>query len=287
MPVTKPPVCPQIYATLWSFYIPLTVMIVVYYKIFRAARRIVLEERRAQTHLGPPHTYLQPPPALPAACCNYHNNNTTTPTVVAPPAAAGGGGGGGGGAVKNGGTSPDAVLANLVASGASLLVTTPTGTANPVGGNVSPGSSPAASTPAASGRQHRASTTSTNTTVSSNLGRIWNPNWGTENSGRTGAAAGGAQAAQPTGPGGAQLGQHSSAGPLLLAGAPLGAHAANRILALCRSQCKMRFEGAAGRASVCFGPAGLERGGVTGHLAPGRGPRYGLAMASLWPPRAQ
>ena len=42
----------QIYATLGSFYIPLTVMIIVYYKIFRAARRIVLEEKKAQTHLA-------------------------------------------------------------------------------------------------------------------------------------------------------------------------------------------------------------------------------------------
>ncbi|XP_058792664.1 5-hydroxytryptamine receptor 1-like isoform X2 [Phymastichus coffea] len=41
----------QIYATLLSFYIPLTVMIFVYYKIFCAARKIVLEEKRAQSHL--------------------------------------------------------------------------------------------------------------------------------------------------------------------------------------------------------------------------------------------
>ncbi|XP_050424667.1 5-hydroxytryptamine receptor 1-like [Adelges cooleyi] len=49
----------QIYATLGSFYIPLTVMITVYYKIFRAARKIVLEERRAQTHLENSHCYLE------------------------------------------------------------------------------------------------------------------------------------------------------------------------------------------------------------------------------------
>lgn len=49
----------QIYATLGSFYIPLTVMIVVYYKIFCAARRIVLEERRAQSHLETNHCYLE------------------------------------------------------------------------------------------------------------------------------------------------------------------------------------------------------------------------------------
>ncbi|XP_034255168.1 5-hydroxytryptamine receptor 1-like [Thrips palmi] len=136
----------QIYATLWSFYIPLTVMIVVYYKIFRAARRIVLEERRAQTHLGPPHGYLQP--SAPTACCAYHNS---TP-------AAGASGGGGGNGVKNGGTSPDVMLSNT-------LLTTP---GSGPGGNVSPGSSPAASTPAA--RQHRPSTTSTNTTCSGQLG---------------------------------------------------------------------------------------------------------------------
>lgn len=49
----------QIYATLLSFYIPLTVMIIVYYKIFCAARRIVLEERRAQSHLETNHCYLE------------------------------------------------------------------------------------------------------------------------------------------------------------------------------------------------------------------------------------
>lgn len=41
----------QIYATFGSFYIPLAVMMFVYYKIFRAARKIVEEERRAQSHL--------------------------------------------------------------------------------------------------------------------------------------------------------------------------------------------------------------------------------------------
>lgn len=49
----------QIYATLGSFYIPLSVMITVYYKIFRAARKIVLEERRAQSHLENSHCYLE------------------------------------------------------------------------------------------------------------------------------------------------------------------------------------------------------------------------------------
>lgn len=48
----------QIYATLGSFYIPLTVMMVVYYKIFRAARKIVMDEKRAQSHLES-HCYLE------------------------------------------------------------------------------------------------------------------------------------------------------------------------------------------------------------------------------------
>ncbi|XP_017890992.1 5-hydroxytryptamine receptor 1 isoform X2 [Ceratina calcarata] len=52
----------QVYATLGSFYMPLFVMIQVYYKIFCAARRIVLEERRAQSHLEA-HCYvdIEPP----------------------------------------------------------------------------------------------------------------------------------------------------------------------------------------------------------------------------------
>lgn len=48
----------QIYATFMSFYLPLTVMVVVYYKIFMAARRIVKDERRAQSHLET-HCYLE------------------------------------------------------------------------------------------------------------------------------------------------------------------------------------------------------------------------------------
>ncbi|KAF7272832.1 hypothetical protein GWI33_014396, partial [Rhynchophorus ferrugineus] len=48
----------QVYATMFSFYIPLTVMMLVYYKIFRAARRIVNEEKKAQSHLEP-HCYLE------------------------------------------------------------------------------------------------------------------------------------------------------------------------------------------------------------------------------------
>jgi 5-hydroxytryptamine receptor 7 len=42
----------QIYATFGSFYIPLAVMLFVYYQIFKAARRIVRDEKRAQTRLG-------------------------------------------------------------------------------------------------------------------------------------------------------------------------------------------------------------------------------------------
>ena len=41
----------QIYATLGSFYIPLSVMAAVYYQIFQAAKRIVDEEKKAQSHL--------------------------------------------------------------------------------------------------------------------------------------------------------------------------------------------------------------------------------------------
>lgn len=57
----------QIYATLGSFYIPLAVMLFVYYQIFRAARRIVMEERRAQTRLqgalnGVPQQTIQEKP---------------------------------------------------------------------------------------------------------------------------------------------------------------------------------------------------------------------------------
>lgn len=41
----------QIYATFCAFYLPLIIMLFVYYQIFRAARRIVLDEKRAQTRL--------------------------------------------------------------------------------------------------------------------------------------------------------------------------------------------------------------------------------------------
>ncbi|KAK7864743.1 hypothetical protein R5R35_013619 [Gryllus longicercus] len=88
----------QIYATLGSFYIPLTVMIVVYYKIFRAARRIVMEERRAQSHLethnyveisvrnggGPPEARLAAASSAssPAARAPQHRPSTTSTTTT-------------------------------------------------------------------------------------------------------------------------------------------------------------------------------------------------------------
>lgn len=82
----------QIYATLGSFYIPLAVMMFVYYKIFRAARRIVLEERRAQTHLETTHCYLEinvkngngPPEAKLAT-----NPSTGSSPAISTPATAG------------------------------------------------------------------------------------------------------------------------------------------------------------------------------------------------------
>jgi len=57
----------QIYATLGSFYMPLAVMLFVYYQIFCAARRIVMDEKRAQTRLegalngGPQQTTQEKP----------------------------------------------------------------------------------------------------------------------------------------------------------------------------------------------------------------------------------
>lgn len=57
----------QIYATVGAFYFPLAVMLFVYYQIFRAARRIVMDEKRAQTRLEgalnngvPPQTQEKP-----------------------------------------------------------------------------------------------------------------------------------------------------------------------------------------------------------------------------------
>ncbi|KAK9502186.1 hypothetical protein O3M35_012767 [Rhynocoris fuscipes] len=86
----------QIYATLGSFYIPLAVMMFVYYKIFRAARKIVLEERRAQTHLETSHCFLEinkngsgPESRLavscassPAARAHHRTSTTSTNTTV-------------------------------------------------------------------------------------------------------------------------------------------------------------------------------------------------------------
>jgi 5-hydroxytryptamine receptor 7 len=88
----------QLYATLCSFYIPLTVMMVVYYKIFRAARKIVLEEKRAQSHLeshcyleisvknggGPPENKISsqsPSPANPSRV-NHRSSSASTNTMV-------------------------------------------------------------------------------------------------------------------------------------------------------------------------------------------------------------
>lgn len=103
--VTKDEVCLvsqhigyQLYATMFSFYIPLTVMILVYYKIFRAARRIVNEEKRAQSHLethcyleisvknggGPPENKISsqtPSPANPARV-NHRSSSASTNTMV-------------------------------------------------------------------------------------------------------------------------------------------------------------------------------------------------------------
>lgn len=88
----------QLYATLCSFYIPLAVMMVVYYKIFRAARKIVLDEKRAQSHLeapcyleisvknggGPPENKISsqsPSPANPARV-NHRSSTASTNTTV-------------------------------------------------------------------------------------------------------------------------------------------------------------------------------------------------------------
>lgn len=88
----------QLYATMCSFYIPLTVMMLVYYKIFRAARRIVHEEKRAQSHLDS-HCYLEisvknggghpenkissqsPSPANPGRA-NHRSSSASTNTMV-------------------------------------------------------------------------------------------------------------------------------------------------------------------------------------------------------------
>lgn len=89
----------QLYATLCSFYIPLVVMMVVYYKIFRAARKIVLDEKRAQSHLethcyleisvknggGPPENKISsqsPSPAANPARVNHRSSTASTNTTV-------------------------------------------------------------------------------------------------------------------------------------------------------------------------------------------------------------
>ncbi|KAM8706057.1 hypothetical protein ACLKA7_010358 [Drosophila subpalustris] len=107
----------QIYATVGSFYIPLSVMLFVYYQIFRAARRIVLEEKRAQTHLqqalngtGSPQTATAPSlghtdlgSGNGAGHGHRHssvgNTSLTYSTCGALSTSGGGGGGGGGGGV--------------------------------------------------------------------------------------------------------------------------------------------------------------------------------------------
>lgn len=87
----------QIYATFNSFYLPLTVMVVVYYKIFSAARKIVKDERRAQSHLET-HCYLEinvknggaaeakllgSQPEQPAARGSTASTNTTVSILIA------------------------------------------------------------------------------------------------------------------------------------------------------------------------------------------------------------
>lgn len=90
----------QVYATLCSFYIPLAVMMLVYYKIFQAARKIVLEEKKAQSHLethcyleisvkngdGPPENKISsqtPSPANPPRV-NHRSSSSSTNTMVSP-----------------------------------------------------------------------------------------------------------------------------------------------------------------------------------------------------------
>ncbi|CAG2163032.1 unnamed protein product [Oppiella nova] len=59
----------QLYATLSAFYIPLTVMIVVYYKIYLAAKRVVEAEQRDQRpSTATPHT-----PQLPLLKCQQNS----------------------------------------------------------------------------------------------------------------------------------------------------------------------------------------------------------------------
>uniref|UniRef100_A0A182IX91 G-protein coupled receptors family 1 profile domain-containing protein n=1 Tax=Anopheles atroparvus TaxID=41427 RepID=A0A182IX91_ANOAO len=72
----------QIYATLGSFYIPLAVMLFVYYQIFRAARRIVKDEKRAQTRLE--NTF-----AVDKSASTTTTTTTTTASSLKPPDAIG------------------------------------------------------------------------------------------------------------------------------------------------------------------------------------------------------
>ncbi|KAH8312858.1 hypothetical protein KR044_013219 [Drosophila immigrans] len=106
----------QIYATLGSFYIPLSVMLFVYYQIFRAARRIVLEEKRAQTHLQQALNGTGSPQATTAPALGHTDlgsgngtghghrhssvgNTSLTYSTCGGLSTSGGGGGGGGGVV--------------------------------------------------------------------------------------------------------------------------------------------------------------------------------------------
>jgi 5-hydroxytryptamine receptor 7 len=95
----------QIYATLGSFYIPLTVMIVVYHKIFQAARKIVLEERRAQSHLRVHATNLMPPEMHPTPATAASTATNMDKIVVVTEIS------------KNGTANPETRLASPVAPG--------------------------------------------------------------------------------------------------------------------------------------------------------------------------
>lgn len=76
----------QFYATMCSFYIPTTVMIYVYYMIFRAARKIVLEERRAQSHLEAHcHLDIEPPQNLSVPVITRPNNSDGQTTHTSSP----------------------------------------------------------------------------------------------------------------------------------------------------------------------------------------------------------
>ncbi|XP_034944220.1 5-hydroxytryptamine receptor 1-like [Chelonus insularis] len=74
----------QIYATLGSFYIPLIVMIQVYSKIFCAARKIVLEEMSAQSHLKAHCTLGIEPPVHDSSIINRPFNSDIQTTHSTP-----------------------------------------------------------------------------------------------------------------------------------------------------------------------------------------------------------